>query len=459
MVIQHNLSGMNANRQLNIVTGIQAKSSEKLSSGYKVNRAADDAAGLAISEKMRQQIRGLYQGSDNLQEGVSLCQIADGALVEVQDMLQRMNELVIKASSDTLDQVDRQAIQEEINHLKAQISQIGASTSFNNKRIFDDIDPGRHHYEKLSDVIKSSAAETSSLSEAYQVGGRWYPAATLDFSGVDASIIKELNGKGFTFTCAANCSEVFEFSFDTGTNDSRLEGSTVYSSGTHHYVIGVKDCQNGADIVERIMDFAYNNPLQGAPTESLSPSSIPVSHTNTITRTGAASFVLWGNVGGYATAEEARNHNFEPGMGRVDCSDFDTPIEEDRGLWIQASSTSEDSIRLVINRMNSAIIGVDGIDVATSELSRLGIDKVKRAQIVIATERSNIGAQQNRLEHSYRNNQNKWENSTSAESRIRDTDMASEMVRYSNNNILTQAGQAILAQANQTNQGVMTLLQ
>ncbi len=460
MVIQHNLSAMNSNRQLGITTGIQAKSSEKLSSGYKINRAADDAAGLAISEKMRRQVRGLNQGSENIQDGISLLQVGDSALVEVQDMLQRMNELCIKAANDTLQSVDRSYIQQEINQLKEEIDHISATASFNERLLFDDLFPGESKTVKLSDVIKSSAAESGALTEAYEKNGLWYPAAYLDFSEVDKLVASGLNEKGFSFTCAQNCQEKFEFTFDTTTSTSKIEGSKQYGDGgTHHYIIGIKGCQSGEDIVNRIFDFAYNNPLNGAPAPT--QDSIGVSHSNTIERLGPTKFVLWGNTGsGYSTENAAKNHHFAPGMGKVDCSNLAGTLEFDkRDLWIQTGPEITEGLYLTINRINSEIIGVNNVDVSSHENAKAGIEKVKTAIITISTERSNLGAQQNRLEHSYRNNRNVEENTQAAESRIRDTDMATEMVRYSNNNILAQAGQAMLAQANQTNQGVLALLQ
>ena len=181
--------------------------------------------------------------------------------------------------------------------------------------------------KKLSDVIQSSAIETGSLTEAYSKGGRYYPSATFDFSGVDASAISALDGKGFSFTCAQNCDEVFQFTFDASTSDCRIEGSTTRGSGTHNYIIGIGDCSSGVDIVNKMFDFAYENPLTGTPESVDTPNSIAVSHSNTIDRTGDAKFVLWGNVGGgYATAEQAKNHVFSPGMGLVDCSSFDVDL-------------------------------------------------------------------------------------------------------------------------------------
>ncbi len=470
MVVQHNLAAMNSNRQLGITTGLQARSSEKLSSGYRINRAADDAAGLSISEEMRRQIRGLSRGSDNVQDGISLIQIADGALEEVHDMLQRLNVLSIKAANETLQSADRESIQREVDQIKDEIDHIGTTASFNEKLLFDDLYPNvntnqnGNTYKKLSDIIKSSAAETGSLKEAYNKGGRYYPAATLDFSNVDDSVINLLDGKGFSFTCAQKCEEVFKFTFDISTSDCRIDGSTTRGSGTHNYIIGIKDCSSGVDIVNKLFNFAYRNPLTGTDPAINTPQSIAISHSNTIDRTGDAKFVLWGNVqgGGYATADQARNHPFDPGMGQVDCSSFDVALggdKDNRNIWIQSGPKSGEGMFITINRVNSDTIGVKKLDVTTSATATQGIDIVKKAIGTVSAVRSTLGAQQNRLEHTLQNNLNREENTQASESKIRDTDMAEEMVRYSMNNILAQAGQAMLAQANQTNQGVLALLQ
>ena len=209
-----------------------------------------------------------------------------------------------------------------------------------------------------------------------------------------------------------------------------------------------------------MFDFAYNNPLTGTDQSINTTSSIAVSHSNTIDRTGDAKFVLWGDVGSsFATAEQAKNHKFSSGMGQVDCSSFDVGINEVRDLWIQSGPGGGDGLFITINRVNSEIIGIKNLDVTSSVTAKLGIEKVKEAIGTVSEERASLGAQQNRLEHIYKNNMNTEENTQAAESLIRDTDMAEEMVRYSNNNILAQAGQSMLAQANQTNQGVMALLQ
>jgi flagellin len=275
MVVQHNVTAMNANRQLGITTGVQAKSSEKLSSGYKINRAADDAAGLAISEKMRRQVRGLTQASANAQDGISAVQTAEGALNEVHDMLQRMNELATKAANDTLQSADRTYIQSEMDALGAEITRTASATEFNNQHL--------------------------------------------------------LNG---SFTS--------------------------------------------------------------------------------------------------------------------------------KKLQVGTETSAENQISISISKMTASGIGVGSSQVkvtgSNGSNARTAMDNIKKALASVSKQRSDLGAIQNRLEHTIKNLDNVTENTQSAESQIRDTDMAKEMVKYSNNNILAQAGQSMLAQANQSNQGVLSLL-
>ena len=280
MVVQHNLTAMNSSRMLNITTSAQAKSTEKLSSGYKINRAADDAAGLAISEKMRRQIRGLTQASANAQDGISCVQTAEGALTEVHDMLQRMNELAVKAANGTQTSADRGYINQEVQALVSEIDRVASTTTFNEKNLLDG------SFKKVG----------------LQVGAEAKQLITLDIVGMSA--------KGLNLT--------------TG-------------------------------------------------------------------KAGAA-----GNI---------------------------------------------------------SVGGIDGTN------AQKAITMIKEALAMVSSQRSDLGAVQNRLEHTIKNLDNVVENTTSAESQIRDTDMATEMVKYSNNNILAQAGQSMLAQANQSNQGVLSLLQ
>ena len=270
MVVQHNMSAMNANRMLGVTGGTLSKSTEKLSSGYKINRAADDAAGLSISEKMRRQIRGLSQASLNAQDGISCVQTAEGALAEVEEMLQRMNELAVKAENGTLAEEDREAIDAEVQQLISEIDRVADTTTFNEQNLLD---------------------------------------------------------------------------------------------------------------------------------------------------------------GSFSA----------------------------RGLQVGAESNQH--IDMNIDAMDAATLGVDGQSAATVSGAQALNTAVKAAIKTVSRQRSDLGAVQNRLEHTIKNLDNVVENTTAAESTIRDTDMAEEMVRYSNQNILQQAGQAMLAQANQANQGILSLLQ
>jgi flagellin len=270
MVVQHNLTAMNSNRMLGITTGSQAKSTEKLSSGYKINRAADDAAGLAISEKMRRQIRGLTQASENAQDGISCVQTAEGALAEVHEMLQRMNELAVQASNGTQTSADRSYLNAEVEALIEEIDRVADTTTFNEQNL--------------------------------------------------------LNGE------------------------------------------------------------------------------------------------------------------FKDGKG------------------LQVGAEANQLITITIGAMDSATIGVDGVDISSQDGAQTAITTIKDALKEVSKQRSDLGAVQNRLEHTIKNLDNVVENTTAAESHIRDTDMASVLVKFSNNNILAQAGQAMLAQANKSNQGVLSIL-
>ena len=269
MVVQHNLRAMNSNRMLGVNTQTQAKSTERLSSGYKINRAADDAAGLAISEKMRRQIRGLTQASENAQDGISCVQTAEGALNEVHDMLQRMNELATQAANGTNTNTDRGYLQQEVTQLAEEITRTATNTTFNEQTLLD----------------------------------------------------------------------------------------------------------------------------------------------------------------------------------------------ADKDLTLQVGTESGHEITFSLKQMDAATLGVDAVDISTSAGAKTALGLVKTAIESVSSLRADLGATQNRLEHTINNLDNVVENTTAAESQIRDTDMASEMVKYSNNNILAQAGQAMLAQSNQANQGVLSLLQ
>ncbi|MCQ2523738.1 MAG: hypothetical protein MJ123_05300 [Lachnospiraceae bacterium] len=458
LAVAHNLTAMNAQRQYGITEGAMAKSTEKLSSGFRINRAADDAAGLAISEKMRRQIRGLNQGSENIQSGISMVQVADGALAEVHDMLNRATELSVKAANDTLNAEDRQAIQSEINGIVSEIQRISDDTSYNEIKLFNDPDYYMQYDGLITKLVHCPSAETGRLSEAYQKGALYYPAAYVNFDGINSANLDLLNGGNFAFHCSQSCGEVFDITFTT---DGTPSSASNLSPGAHHkYSVDISGCKNGTEIVDKIYDYVSNNlpSLGGSPQLS---EGVMVSHSNNLIKDGNR-LVVARNYSPYATSAAAKDaYKFASGnSGKITCStiESDTP-EMLREFNIQCSSEIKDVEKVTIYRMNTEILGIDTLDVTTFENASNAIDTVKNAGAMISRHRSNLGADQNRLEHSLNINGNVSENTTAAESAIRDTDMAKEMVNNSLLTILSQAGTSMMAQSNQSNQGVLSLLQ
>ena len=461
MVLSHNLTAMNANRQLGIVTGKSAKSSEKLSSGYKINRAADDAAGLSISEKMRNLIRSLDQGSENIQHGTSLVQIADGELAEVNDMLHRITELSVKAANGTNSESDRKAIQEEISQIIKEIDRIHTTAKFNETYLFDGTDPMHGEGNKLGGLVESPSALIGGMVEAYKKEGKYYPAGILDFSPINSSNIDQLYDKSFSFKCAVNCNETFKFTFANGGGD-KLVGK---NADLHEYTVDIKGIKRGAELIDRVFEVVKEKPVNSDYGNASTDTDLKVSHYGWLTKDGEHKLVIYSTGGrGSSTSPTAApkfpnaNRTKEGGVDGAEIMGAGRQRQV-KNLKIQCSNAVNDVIWLQLERMDSAYIGVKNIDVTTEGGALDAINVVSQADLLVSEMRARYGAYQNRLEHSYNNNQNKLENTTAAESRIRDTDIAEEMVEYSKNNILMQAGQSVLAQANQSTQGVLSLLQ
>ena len=466
LAVAHNIQAMNAQRQFNINDRSMAKTTEKLSSGYRINRAADDAAGLAISEKMRRQIRGLNQGALNIQDGISLCQVADGALDSVDTMLHRMNELSVQASNGTLTDEDRSYIQIEIDQLTTEINRIGSTTTFNDKHIFD-----KEEIEKqtgpITQLVSSPSAATEKLSEAYKaLDGNYYLSASMDFSAVNSKNVGLLDGGEFSFTCPYGCGEVFDIKFTTGDEPSQSLTS-LSDPNTHNYLINIKDAKSGADVVNAVYDYIANN-LPGSIKSSATAQGLTartggvgVSHASALVKDGNKLIVLSNNYASSAANVLQTIGNLTGTRGAVYCSSL-TQIYTPEPVYtipIQCSSNVEDKEYITTRMMNAEVLTVDPLDVSTQDAADSAIDKVKYGMSYIAELRSTIGAQQNRLEHTYNTNTNVAENTQAAESQIRDTDMATEMVSYSLKNILAQAGVTMMSQANQSNSDVLSLLQ
>ena len=398
MVVQHNLTAMNSNRMLGLTTASQAKSTEKLSSGYKINRAADDAAGLSISEKMRKQIRGLTQASLNAQDGISAVQTAEGALTEVHDMLQRMNELAVKASNGTMSKDDREYVQNEVDQLVTEIDRVAETTKFNETYLLKGDD--------------TKAAVTENVFKKFDV-------STLNSVISDTSKISESNDFD-------SMTGKFTLKFTSGL----AEGGTW---GGKRIVADSAQTTTGEEIK-----------LADAKTEELKALNDAITATNQVT--------------GKATNDGAA---FQMTSAATMKQSYTYAAAIDVSLHVGADSTANNRINLSIDSMSASGLHVTGLKVNGSDATNAtaAINTIADAIQKVSTQRSALGAVQNRLEHTINNLDNVVENTTSAESQIRDTDMATEMVKYSNNNILAQAGQAMLAQSNQANQGVLSLLQ
>ena len=410
MVVQHNMQAANANRMLNVTTGQQAKSTEKLSSGYRINRAADDAAGLTISEKMRKQIKGLDRASTNAQDGVSAVQTAEGALTEVHSMLQRMNELATQSANGTNSTTDRKAIQDEIDQLTTEIDRVSETTKFNET------------YLLKGD--SKSAAKSNFMKSGYTL-----PAALAS----EGSTTKDIDTADKLKAALA-------------------AGTKIYKEASAN----AGDKQDASKIAVNGTDYAYVTKLYDADGKQVSADNIINSKKADGTTTADKYYTTdAGAAGGIAI--EAANAKKTDGTGFIQQYDVNGALSFN--LHVGADSSSDNKIAVKIDSMSASGIGVKNLKVDTEDDATASIDRISEAIQKVSSQRSSLGAVQNRLEHTINNLDNVVENTTSAESRIRDTDMAKEMVNYSKNNILAQAGQSMLAQANQSNQGVLSLLQ
>ncbi|MBR5952790.1 MAG: flagellar hook protein [Pseudobutyrivibrio sp.] len=469
MVVQHNMQAANASRMLGITTGDQSKSTEKLSSGFKINRAADDAAGLSISEKMRKQIRGLDQASTNASDGISAVQTAEGALTEVHSMLQRMNELAVQAANGTNSESDRSSIQDEINQLTTEIDRVAETTKFNETYLLKGGNGDRTVRVSAHDagLVGSLSQNTTKgtfqmrkleIGDSYTIGGTTYKigaqsvneamtalkittAATSSDDKITAlktgDVIK-IDGKSFTID--ENETDM-EQSRIKATMISKLagKGSTLEFNGrtvsvfSESVVSGV-DQNNKTLITTPAAYFRVKTELTAA-------SSIGATNTRAVTSEGdiGATYV-----------------NFT--ITRGDVISKNTLVFN---LHVGSDADMTNKIGVEIDTMDAKSLGIHGMNVSddTGKAATYAIDAISDALAKVSAQRSALGAIQNRLEHSIANLDNVVENTTAAESRIRDTDMADEMVTYSKNNILMQAGQSMLAQANQATQGVLSILQ
>ena len=443
MVVQHNLTAMNSNRMLGVTTSAQAKSTEKLSSGYKINRAADDAAGLSISEKMRKQIRGLTQASANAQDGISTVQTAEGALTEVHDMLQRMNELAVKAANGTQSESDRQDIQSEIDQLVTEIDRVSTTTKFNETYLLK----GRNADGTAAKLTYDTAkANLGTIADKINSDGAFTIGVTTNLTKTNVQTAIE----------AKNTIAVTPKALDS----TNISAQSVTANGTTYYLINSTQATSpsntvAAASVSEIVDNINDKALKEANDVAADVTTKAFASMDELT--AQLKKDLGADVKSVVVDTEST-----PGTVQLKVNAFaDLNDAMNVSLHVGADSAEDNKIDMSINMMSARGLGVNGLDVTgdTDVKATKAIDTIADAIKKVSSQRSTLGAAQNRLEHTIKNLDNVVENTTSAESQIRDTDMATEMVNYSKNQILAQAGQSMLAQAKQANQGVLSLLQ
>ena len=482
MVVQHNLTAMNSNRMLGLTTASQAKSTEKLSSGYKINRAADDAAGLSISEKMRKQIRGLTQASSNAQDGISAVQTAEGALNEVQDMLQRMNELAVKAANGTQSEDDRSYIQNEIDQLTTEIDRVAETTKFNETYLLKGDQDNEKAYTYTYGTATNKVATVTMLATDSQKGTK-LTVAFKDTASGDAQneVAKLIRDQGLSVTYTSVASTTAN-KFDVTASVS-LNGTDKYSVAKNGNDYDIKDSKGNAiatiTVTNTGLGNAKDDKIEGSETITASEAKAGYSNGETIKyydkdgngipENALGKYFSSTSAGGTVTSTPRSDapQIYDALGNKITAAAADVTGKQDLTgaltltLHVGADATSNNQISVNLDAMSAKGLGVNGlkVDGADDTNAKNAIETIKESIQKVSTQRSALGAVQNRLEHTISNLDNVVENTTSAESQIRDTDMATEMVKYSNNNILSQAGQAMLAQANQSNQGVLSLLQ
>ena len=415
MIIQHNMTAMNANRNLGTTTKKLAKSTEKLSSGYKINRAGDNAAGLAISEKMRGQIRGLDQASTNAEDGISLIQTAEGALTETHSIIHRMRELAVQSASDTNTDDDRTQIQNEIDQLTQEVDRIANTTEFNTKKLLNGDRKGAVDQKEGTNKIEGTFANSLVKVDT--------TSSELKFSKESDVIRIELNRDADS----------------EGKVGAAGSGYTVKS--LHGASANVTITSEGIKVAKAQLALVSDNKIYVSAANGETDAIVAISNATNM----KAGDVITITLGECRSTESA-------------------PTGKD-ALRLQIGANAGQEVKLGINAMTTQALDIadkttgKALDVSSQMGASMAIEAYDMAIQKVSTERAKLGATQNRLEHTIANLDTSSENLQAAESSLRDTDMAEEMTKFSKENILMQAGQSMLAQANQSTQGVMSLLQ
>jgi len=470
MIINHNISALNTYRQLTVNNNASSKSLEKLSSGYRINRAGDDAAGLAISEKMRGQIRGLNMASKNAQDGISLIQTAEGALNETHSILQRMRELAVQASNGTNTNEDRAELQKEIEQLKSEINRISTDTEFNTKKL---LDGSISNNAKLDDTNKAKLLDVKVVNDNISAGDY-----TISISKVDDTTVliepkldttNETKANGVELSASGNPLGVGKYTLVlTARSGEPNDYDVVLKDATGKVVasrsdVNITNAGGGATLDIGGLKFTWDdNSSSGGGNDT---STVSAGSTEVIISANFIVTVADADGKQVDSKTVSGNTTGTVNVGGLAIS-FNTSLTNDESkatvetdaVSFQIGANAGQYTKLSISDMSSKALGVDGIDLSTAESASEAITTIDQAIQSVSSERAKLGAIQNRLEHTINNLGTSAENLTAAESRIRDVDMAKEMMEFTKNSILQQAAQAMLAQANQMPQGVLQLL-
>ncbi len=455
MIINHNIAALNTYRQLSYNQALGSKSLEKLSSGLQINRAGDDAAGLAISEKMRGQIRGLNQAESNAQDGISLIQTAEGALNETTSILQRMRELAVQAASDTNTVNDRANIQDEISQLASEITRISTDTEFNTKKLLNG-EMGKTYAVTANDF--DSPLQNVKITGNDITSGLYTITATA--AGTDTITVGANTIQGTPSIADANITVADGTKF--GSYSLNVTNYNDVASTADFELIG----PDGSSIV--LSGKATNASLAiGGLTFALNSSAVDQNGTLNIELTNAGIKL---DLSGDKTVDLAAitsyagetinlgGFQFEARWGAASDSDALSLNVTDKSIKFQIGANANQNTALSINQMSAEKLGVDSLVVTNPTGANSAITAIDNAITTVSTERSKLGALQNKLEHTINNLGTSAENLTAAESRVRDVDMAKEIMEFTKMNILQQAATAMLAQANQQPQQVLQLL-
>lgn len=412
MIINHNMNALNAHRNMGVNNTAAGKSMEKLSSGLRINRAGDDAAGLAISEKMRGQIRGLEQSSRNASDGISMIQTAEGALNETTNILQRMRELAVQSANDTNTADDREQLQKEMTQLGEEIDRIANNTEFNTKKLLNG-NMGVATAEKAGSLTNKSTLQNTLINDTKLQDLKDVSGNNLGIEVNDTiTATWSVNGtqKTFTYTVAAN-KKVSEFLEGLKNSDASINEAKI---------------ENNAIVIE------------------------------------SATKGTAGQINGFSievkSASGARKEAASNAFSSFEVKDKATDNRTNGSANLQIGANASQQLNLSIEDMRATALGVKNLQVGTQSQANTAINVIDEATKRVSSERANLGAAQNRLEYTISNLDNTAENLTSAESTLRDVDMAKEMMEYSKNNILSQAAQSMISQANQQPQNVLQLL-